>query len=153
VKIETFDGCRNALLPIFRLADESNAQIESYFQMGTVLAANTDEGIVGHVQLVEDNDHVEIISFAVISKCQRKGIGTLLLEEAQRFCKNKKARRLVVCTGVWESENIIFYLKRGFVIFNIERNFFTKEKGYDVFRRDQIQLEITLANGSSQANC
>lgn len=129
------------MLPLFRLADESESQIVSYYELGKVLAAY-DGAIVGFAQLVKDDGYLQIVSLAVRTERQGKGLGTRLIAAVLRFAKTRGIDRVVVCTGAWEADNIIFYLNRGFRIFNVDRDFFTPEKGYAEGRRDQVQLEI-----------
>jgi len=140
--IQTYEGKRAALLPLFRLADESESQIVSYYELGKVLAAYDGASIVGFAQLVEDDGYLQIVSLAVRTERQGTGLGTHLIAEALRFAKERGIDRVVACTGAWEADNIDFYLNRGFRIFNVDRDFFTPEKGYAEGRCDQVQLEI-----------
>ena len=91
-----------------------------------------------------DADLFEIVSLAVIPERQGQGIGRRLIEEAVTYCRQNNVRRLVVCTGSWETDNIIFYLRRGFRIFNVVRDYFTSERGYAQTVRDQVQFEMNL---------
>ncbi|HML29946.1 MAG TPA: GNAT family N-acetyltransferase [Hyphomicrobium sp.] len=144
MSIEVYEGGRAALLPLFRLADESNSQIESYYRLGTVLAAYNDISVVGMAHLVGDESYVELVSLAVRPEFQRQGFGTRLIDAAVRHCRAHKTGRLIVGTGAWETDNINFYLHRGFRIFNVNRGFFTPEKGYADGLRDQVQLEMSV---------
>jgi GNAT superfamily N-acetyltransferase len=145
VTIRTYEGGRAALLPLFRLADESDSQIESYYQLGTVLAAYDGTSIVGLALVFDDGGYTELVSLAVRPDQQRQGIGTRLIEAAVYHCRVNKVGRLIVGTGAWETDNIDFYLRRGFQIFNVNRDFFSPEKGYAEGRRDQVQLEMSIA--------
>ncbi len=142
--ILAYDGCRHALLPLFRLADESEAHIRSYYKIGHVLVARMEGSIIGMVQISEEEETAEIVSLAVIPERQRQGVGTLLLQEAANHSRGGSIRRLIVCTGAWEADNIAFYTKREFRIFNVVRDFFTREKGYDRVECDQVQFEKFL---------
>ncbi|MBS0250809.1 MAG: GNAT family N-acetyltransferase [Proteobacteria bacterium] len=142
--IGIYEGGRAALLPLFLLADESDSQIESYYRLGTVLAAYDGTSVVGLAHLVDDEGYVELVSLAVSPQSQRQGIGTRLIEAAADYCRANNFNRLIVGTGAWENENIVFYLNRGFQIFNVNRGFFTPEKGYADGRCDQVQLEMSV---------
>jgi ribosomal protein S18 acetylase RimI-like enzyme len=142
VTIHIYNGRRAALLPLFRLADESDSEIASYFELGDVLAAYDTAAVVGLAHLVEEDGFLQIVSLAVATKWQGAGLGSRLISEAVRFAQARGINRVVVCTGAWETENIIFYLNRGFRIFNVVRDFFSIEKGYAEGRRDQVQLEM-----------
>lgn len=138
--LQSYDGCRLALLPLFGLADESEIHIRSYYEIGHILVARNEGVIIGMVQILDEGEMAEIVSLAVLPERQRQGCGTLLVQEAANHCRQDSIRRLIVCTGSWETENIAFYKKRGFRTFNVVRDFFTREKGYDRVERDQIQL-------------
>ncbi|MFT3730754.1 MAG: GNAT family N-acetyltransferase [Hyphomicrobium sp.] len=141
--IEIYEGDRDALLPLFRLADEFESQIESYYGLGTVLVAYDGALIAGLALVFDDDGVVELVSLAVLAERQRQGFGSRLIEAAVGHCRAIKIDRLIVGTGAWEADNIIFYLNRGFRIFNVNQDFFSPEKGYAEGRRDQVQLEIT----------
>ena len=145
IQIEVHEDSRLRLLPLFRLADESESQVLSYFEMGDLLVARDRDLIVGIAQLVEEANAIQIVSLAVVPERRREGIATRLMEEAERVCRLRSVPRLVVCTGSWETENILFYANRGFRLFNVVRDFFTPEKGYDLATRDQVQLEKGVA--------
>jgi GNAT superfamily N-acetyltransferase len=142
LKIKFYDGSRADLLPLFRLADESESQILSYYALGRVLAAYDGNSPIGIAQIYEEGRSLEIVSLAVSPERQGQGIGTRLIEEASSYCRHNRIARLIVCTGCWEADNIIFYLKRGFRIFDVKQDFFTQEKGYAASHRHQIRLEM-----------
>lgn len=150
VQIELHAGNREHLLPLFRLADESESQILSYYEQGHVLVAIEQGMVIGLAHLVEDADTIELVSLAVVHERRGKGVATRLIKEAKLFCGGADIARLVVCTGSWETDNIIFYLKRGFRIFNVVRNFFTPEKGYALAIRDQVQFEMEATPAESK---
>lgn len=47
ITIEPYEGSRLRLLPFFRLADESEAHVRSYFETGRVLIACVEGEIAG----------------------------------------------------------------------------------------------------------
>ena len=91
--ILAYDGCRHALLPLFRLADESEAHIRSYYKIGHVLVARMEGSIIGMVQISEEEETAEIVSLAVIPERQQQGVGTLLLQEAANHSRGGSIRR------------------------------------------------------------
>lgn len=143
IHIQIHQGDRADLLPLFRIADESESEILSYYQLGDVLVALEDDMVVGMAQVEKDGSAVQIISLAVLARCQGQGIGCRLIEEAANYCKLNGVGRLIVCTGAWEAQNIAFYMKRGFRLFHVERGFFRPEKGYAELG-DQVQFEINV---------
>jgi GNAT superfamily N-acetyltransferase len=144
MQFQIYDGSRLALLPLFRLADESESQILSYYETGSVLVAWDGNLAVGMAHIVNDEMTIVIVSLAVVPERQGQGIGKRLIEEAINYCRLNQTNRLVVCTGSWETNNIVFYLRRGFRIFNVVRDYFTPEKGYATSHCDQVQLEMNL---------
>lgn len=144
MRIQIHEGSRLILLPLFCLADKSESQILSYYEMGSVLVAYDGDLVVGMAQIVNDDRTIEIISLAVSPERQGQGIGIRLIEEAVSYCRMNHISRLVVSTGSWETDNLVFYLRRGFRIFNVVRDYFTLEKGYEKHHRDQVQLEMNL---------
>ena len=106
------------------------SQILSYYEMGSVLVAYDGDLVVGMAQIMNDDRTIEIISLAVSPERQGQGIGIRLIEEAVSYCRMNHISRLVVSTGSWETDNLVFYLRRGFRIFNVVRDYFTLEKGY-----------------------
>jgi len=144
MRVQLYEGSRSALLPLFRLADESELHIRSYCEIGHILVARKNDRVIGMIQISREKEHAEIVSLAVDPDNQRQGIGTALIREAANDCRRNSVRRLIVCTGSWEADNIAFYERRGFRLFNVARDFFTREKGYDLVVRDQAQLEKSL---------
>lgn len=142
-KIQLHEGDRADLLPLFRMADESESEIQSYYMLGDVLVALIDSEVIGMAQIENAGATAQIISLAVVSRHQRKGIGSRLIEESANYCRLNGLSRLMVCTASWEDENIAFYLKRGFRLFNVEQGFFTPEKGYAILG-DQVQFEMQV---------
>lgn len=143
IRIQTHDGDRADLLPLFRLADESESEIESYYRLGEVLVAVDGDKTVGMALVEKDGGTVQIISLAVLEAHQGQGIGSRLIAEALDYCRRGGAARLIVCTGAWETQNIAFYRNRGFVLFHVEHGFFTQQKGY-AEPGDQVQFEIMV---------
>ena len=72
VRIETYDGPRDALRPLFELAEDSVAELDSYINAGRVLVATSDGEIIGHLQMTGTGDprQVEVKNMAVPEDCQ-----------------------------------------------------------------------------------
>ena len=140
--VHIHQGDRRELLPLFRLADDSESEMLSYYRLGEALVATDDDKIVGVALVEKDGDTVQIISLAVVPARRGEGIGCRLIEEATTYRRHHRVSRLIVCTGAWENGNIAFYARRGFRLFHIERDYFTLEKGYAEVG-DQVQFEMT----------
>jgi ribosomal protein S18 acetylase RimI-like enzyme len=89
-----YDGPRDALRPLFELAEDSPRQLEEYIDRGRVLVARDEDGhVVGHLQLVETDiaGMAEIKNVAVDPRCQRRGVGRALVEHALTSCRSTSA--------------------------------------------------------------
>ena len=51
--IDLHTGDREALRPLFELAEDSPAELDSYLHAGRVLVARSGDDLLGHLQLVE----------------------------------------------------------------------------------------------------
>lgn len=141
--IRLYDGNREALRPLFRLADDSEQEIDQYVDLGNVLVAEDNGELVGHLQLVKTSDAStdELKSMAVIDGRRGAGTGRALVEEAIALCRARRATRLVVATAAADIDNLRFYQRRGFRMLRIERDAFTAAAGYtDGFEIDGIPL-------------
>src|SRR3954449_5833947 len=84
VRIELHTGDRETLRPLFDLAEDSRAELDGYFDAGSVLVAVQGSDVVGHLQLTatERSGTFEIKNMAVLPAHQRRGIGRLLVDAA-----------------------------------------------------------------------
>jgi GNAT superfamily N-acetyltransferase len=132
VHVEPYTGDREALRPLFRLAEDSPAALDSYLHDGRVLVAVTGAGIVGHLQVVEtgDPDRIELKNMAVRQDLQGRGIGRRLVEAAAAAAAATGASELVVATAAADIGNLRFYQRQGFRMRSIERDAFTPAAGY-----------------------
>jgi GNAT superfamily N-acetyltransferase len=129
--IQLYEGDREALRPLFRLADDSEQQIDEYLNLGEVLVADDDGEAVAHLQLVADPGRVfELKSMAVIESRRGEGIGRLLVHAAIRYCQQHAAVRLLVATAAADVGNLRFYQLQGFRMLRIERDAFDAAAGY-----------------------
>ncbi len=53
ITVESFLGPRSDLASLFREADDSLSEIDSYKELGEVIVTRHDEKIVGHLQLIK----------------------------------------------------------------------------------------------------
>ena len=143
IHVQRYHGARADLLPLFRMADESESEILSYYQRGDAIVALDDEKFVGMAHVENDGKAVQIISLAVMPCRRREGIGCRLIEEAVSYCRANGVCRLTVCTAAWETENTVFYIKRGFCPYHVERGYFTLEKGYAEVG-DQVRFQMKV---------
>ena len=153
VEIHPFDGDREVLRPLFRMADDSEQEIDRYLLDGEILTAVDDGTLVGHLQLVngQSDGIVELKSMAVIDTRRGNGVGRALVEEAVRRSRSRGTRRLVVATAAADTGNLRFYQRLNFRMVRIERDAFGPEAGYadgtlidGIPLRDRVWLEREL---------
>jgi ribosomal protein S18 acetylase RimI-like enzyme len=156
-KIEWYDGPRQALRPLFELADDSPKQIDSYLEAGRILVARADGAVIGHALLVagEQADEVDLRSIAVLDRFQGRGIGRALIRQAVAACRADRVRTVTVTTASADIDNIRFYQRCGFRVLAVERDMFTEDNGYPpglsangIAVRDGITFDLAL-NGAS----
>jgi GNAT superfamily N-acetyltransferase len=143
VRVESYTGDREALRPLFRLAEDSPAALDSYLHDGRVLVAVTGAEIVGHLQVVETGHphRIELKNMAVREDLQGRGIGRRLVEAAAAVVVADGANELVVATAAADIGNLRFYQRQGFRMRSIERDAFTPATGYPPgLRIDGIDL-------------
>ena len=153
VEIHPFDGDREVLRPLFRMADDSEHEIDRYLLDGEILTAVDEGTLVGHLQLVngQSDGIVELKSMAVIDTRRGNGVGRALVEEAVRRSQSPGMLRLVVATAAADTGNLRFYQRLNFRMVRIERDAFGPEAGYadgtlidGIPLRDRVWLEREL---------
>lgn len=154
MQIERYDADRDALLPLFALADDSAAQISGYFRQGEVLVARDGGQIVGHALIIETIDAgvFELKSVAVRPARQGEGLGRALVAAAVTHCRERNGRRLIVSTATADIGNLRFYQRQGFRMVRIVQDAFGPSTGYPdgvlvdgIPLRDQVFFERDLA--------
>ena len=153
MRIESYHADRNALLPLFTLADDAQAQISSYISLGEILVAQDSAAIIGYLQILETDDAsvFELKSMAVSEARQDEGIGRALIEAAIVRCRECKGHRLIVSTATADIGNLRFYQRQGFRIYRVVQDAFGPSTGYadgilidGIPLRDQVFLERDL---------
>lgn len=148
-----YDGDRTALMPLFRLADDSEQEIAAYRDQGTILVARSDDDVIGYVQITDTDEPgtCEIKSMAVRETHQGQGVGSSLIRPAVELCKEKGARRVIVATATAGTANLRFYQLAGFRFAAIVRDAFSTARGYPggvmidgIALQDQIILDQVI---------
>jgi ribosomal protein S18 acetylase RimI-like enzyme len=144
---------RAALRPLFRLADDSDQEIESYLRRGSVIVAREADEIVGHVQIVDTDisGTCELKSIAVVEARRSQGLGRRLVEAGLAYARDHAATRVVIATGAADTYLLRFYQRIGFRMLRIERDAFIPAAGYppelfvDGIRLlDRVWLDLAL---------
>jgi len=95
-----YTGDRGLLRPLFDLAEDSPTQLDAYLADGTVLVAECDGEVVGHLQLVTAKPGVlEIKNMAVRPSHQRRGAGAALVAAALDAARGERATVVQVATA------------------------------------------------------
>jgi predicted N-acetyltransferase YhbS len=153
VQIRRYDGDRETLRPMFRLADDSEQAIDGYLRQGEVLTATEGDEIIGHLQLIAGTEDgaAELKSMAVIEPRRGAGVGRALVAEGVRRSRANGMRRLLVSTAAASVGDLRFYQRVGFRMLRIERDAFVPETGYPVEilvegipLRDRVWLDRAL---------
>jgi GNAT superfamily N-acetyltransferase len=148
LRIGLHTGSRASLRPLFELAEDSPAQLDSYLNSGQVLVARLNSEIVGHLQLVETRHpgEIELKNMAVREPHKRRGIGRALVSAAVDLLGGEQVSRLVVATAAADIDNLRFYQRTGSRLSHSDRTC-VRPNGYPV----EDPLYRTLAGGGGGA--
>jgi GNAT superfamily N-acetyltransferase len=132
LRIESYRGSRDSLRPLFELAEDSAAELDSYIDAGRVLVAVSDGEIIGHLQLTGAGDprQAEIKNMAVRETLQGQGIGRRLIQAAVDLAAAEAVTTILVATATADIGNLRFYQRQGFRMRSVERDAFTPATGY-----------------------
>ena len=152
MEIVLHEGPRNLLAPLFAEADDSESEIAGYCHLGDILVARLGGELVGQLQIVEiaEPGVFEIKSMAVFGSWRSRGIGTALVHAAISYCRERRARLLLVATAAASIRAFQFYQRQGFRIARVVRDFYGSERGYRPLElngiplRDEVILDLTL---------
>ena len=131
--IELHTGAREALRPLFELAEDSQRELDAYIGAGEVLVGD------------------EIKNMAVVETHRGRGVGRALVTAAMQLARGEVLR---VATGAADTGNLRFYQRLGFRMLSIERDAFTPANGYPpglevdgIELRDRVWLDLRLDAG------
>jgi len=122
---------------LLKLADPSQAQIETYLKTGLCFIAKLATKIVGVVVLNKvDSSTVEIKNIAVSESQQGKGYGKALLSFAEQKSREMGYKNLIIGTGNSSIGQLALYQTEGFEIDRIEKDFFIKHYEKPIFENE-----------------
>ena len=132
VRVEEHTSPRDALRPLFELAEDSERALDAYIDDGRVLVAVEGGRIVGHLQLTDTDGPaaLEIKNMAVAASRRGRGIGRDLVEAAVALARREGRSTLIVATAAADTGNLRFYQRLGFRLRAVERDAFTEASGY-----------------------
>ena len=101
VRIETYSGPQVNLRPLFELAEDSAAELDSYIESGRVLVAVSGGEIIGHLQLTGTGDsrQVEIKNMAVREARRGQGVGRQLIQAAVDLAAAESVTAVLAATA------------------------------------------------------
>ena len=143
IRIQSYRVARDNLRPLFELAEDSAAELNSYIDAGRVLVAMSGTEVIGHLQLTDTDDpwQAEIKNMAVRETFQGRGVGRRLVQAAVGLVAAEGVTTLLVATAAADIGNLRFYQRQGFRMRSIERDAFTAATGYPPgIRVDGIEL-------------
>jgi GNAT superfamily N-acetyltransferase len=156
VRIESYRGPRDSLRPLFELAEDSAAELDSYIEADRVLVAVSDGEVIGHLQLTGTGDprQAEIKSMAARETLQGHGIGGRLIQAAVDLAAAEAVTTILVATAAADVGNLRFYQRQGFRMRSVERDAFTPATGYPpgllidgIELRDRVWLDRAVRAG------
>jgi GNAT superfamily N-acetyltransferase len=142
VRVGLYEQDRADLRPLFRLADDSEAAIDSYLHEGVVFVLWIGAEVGGHLLLTEAGEpHArEVKSMAIVEPLQGRGFGRALVQAAIAHCQRLRGaasagsgddvRTLLVATAAAGVGQLRFYQRLGFRMLRVEREAFGPHSGY-----------------------
>lgn len=152
VAVETWVGDRDALRPLFALAEDSATELDSYLGSGRVLVARAGPDVVGHLHLVETGRAgvAEVRNMAVREDHQGRGIGRQLVQEARALLVAEGVSTMRVATAAADV-GVLRYQRQGFRTCSVERDAFIAAAGdppglevAGIALQDRVWLDLDL---------
>ena len=125
---------RRALVPLIRLAEDSEMQLDAALDGGTLYAVRDIEAVdIGVVLVLDHGDGERELRYVAVAKSrQRAGVGKQMLAAVVSAERARGVRRLLVGTSAADTGNLAFYQRCGLRLLSIERDYFSPERGYPV---------------------
>jgi GNAT superfamily N-acetyltransferase len=132
VSIEEYAGPHRDLEWSFRLAEDSDRQLDSYIDLGRVWVARTRDGeVVGHLQATPREPGLwEVVNTAVAEHARGQGVGRALLEHAVDEARAAGVARVILATATADVGNLRFYQRCGFRMTHVVPDAFGAYQGY-----------------------
>ena len=94
----------------------------------TYFVAEVDKRIVGVVGCFMEFGNCKLVHMAVLKEFRRKGIGTALLEEVEKFAGKNNAYKIWLDTSMSLKESIEFYKSKRFrIVGELEKHFWGED--------------------------
>jgi ribosomal protein S18 acetylase RimI-like enzyme len=144
---------RDEFMPLLLLADDSETQVRSYYQLGDLFVLRGDDGaaVAMTLALPKPGGEAELKAVAVSPALQGQGVGRRMITLVLAELHAAGVRRVVVGTASSGIGQLAFYQKAGFRFATIERDFFTPARGYregieenGIPLRDMVWMDLEL---------
>jgi len=106
--------------------EDGKEYFEDMIKNEIVFVAQIEEKIVGYLagSICEQISYItetfaELDNMCINDKYRRFGIGTLLMNEFKKYCKEKNIQNIKVTASAKNSRAIQFYIKNGFEDYNV----------------------------------
>ena len=100
--------------------------------------------ITGYVVFYGGMDEGDLVRIAVLPQGRRKGIGSALLCELWKYCKEQNIGRVLLEVRESNSPAIALYEKQGFTVIAERKNYYTEPLEHGIIMEKQI--DITASN-------
>ncbi len=123
------------------LADEEMRAIERYIYQSDIYVVEIEGKTIGVYALYPiDENAAEIKAIAVDEAYQNRGIGKLMLKDAEAKAREKSLGKLIIGTPSIAQKQIAIYRKAGFELFDVKKDFFIDYYSEPIFE-DGVQLK------------
>lgn len=127
------------------LADPSLEMIEGYLhQCEVFIATLNDEEIACYALLAHDKFLIEIKNLSVRELYQRKGIGTILINDAIEKARALGYQKIRLCTGNSSLRQLHLYQKLGFNKVEVLEGFFRDNYSDPIFENGMECVDLIV---------
>ena len=148
--VTNVDQPGDAVWRLLLLADPAREQIEKYIDSSMLRVLTQNAATVGVCAIYpHDNQLVEIKNIAVEPGVQGRGVGRLLIDDAERLAHRQGFTRLRIGTGNSSAGQLRLYQGCGFAVVDVLHDFFIKNYPAPIWEngvqcRDMVVLEKTV---------
>lgn len=121
-----FNNFDDTLKREWALEKEGQEYFEDMIKNEIVFVAQIEEKIVGYLagSICEEISYIaesfaELDNMCIDDEYRRFGIGTLLMDEFKKYCKEKNMQNIKVTASAKNNRAIQFYMKNGFEDYNV----------------------------------
>ena len=125
-----FNNFDDTLKREWALEKEGQEYFEDMIKNEIVFVAQIEDKIVGYLagSICEEISYItesfaELDNMCIDDEYRRFGIGTLLMDEFKKYCKEKNMQNIKVTASAKNSRAIQFYMKNGFEDYNVTLKF------------------------------